>query len=83
VTEPLREGERYLDELESPPPSRWRVVLGALACLVLPAIVVIGGKWLLFPDMSIAEFALRSAVAGALVVVLWVAFFRRRLRKTS
>jgi antibiotic biosynthesis monooxygenase (ABM) superfamily enzyme len=79
MTEPLRGREKYLDELEPPPPPRWRLVVGGLACLVLPAIVVVGAKWLVFPDMSIADFAIRSLIAGTGIALLWIAFFRRRL----
>jgi len=45
------------------------------------AAVVVGGKILLFSDLSIASFAIRSIVAGLVVLPLWFAFFRRRLTK--
>ncbi len=83
MTEPLRGHERYLDEVEPPPLPRWRLFMGALLCLVPLAVVVIGGKLLLFPDMSIINFAIRSLIAGAGIAVLWIAVFRRRLENQS
>jgi len=76
--EQLRGGERYLDEVQTPPP-RWRRALAVAWCLLLPAAVVVGAKVLLFDDMPTGDFLIRSALAGIVVVVLWFAFFRRRL----
>jgi hypothetical protein len=76
--EQLRGNERYLDEVKPSPP-RWRAVLGWVWCLVLPAAVVVGAKLFFFEDMSTVDFAIRSVICGVLVLVLWAAFFRRRL----
>jgi hypothetical protein len=83
VSEPLRGRERYLDEVERPPPPQWRLFIGALLCLVPLALIVIGAKLLLFPDMSIANYAIRSLITGAGIAVLWIVFFRRRLGDQS
>ena len=76
--EQLRGDERYLDEVKPSPP-RWRGALGWVGCLVLPAAIVIGAKLFLFEDMSTVDFAIRSVICGVLALVLWAAFFRRRL----
>jgi hypothetical protein len=77
----LRGNEQYLDEVEQGPPPRWRVLLASLVCLILPAAVIVGGKLLLFEDMSTLGFAIRTAIILAVALVLWLAFFRRRLAR--
>lgn len=78
--EQLRGDEQYLDEVRSPPP-KWRTVLAALVCLVPATAVIVGGRFLLFEDMSTGEFALRTAVLLVVILVLWLVFFRRRLAR--
>jgi hypothetical protein len=78
--ERLRGREQYLDEVQPPPP-RWRTVLAALVCLIPPMAVIVGARFLLFEDMSTGEFAIRTAVVLAVLLVLWLVFFRRRLAR--
>ena len=75
--EQLRGREQYLDEVQ-PPPHRWRLVLAALVCLIPPIAVIVGARFLLFEDMSTEEFAIRTAVVLAVVLLLWLVVFRRR-----
>jgi hypothetical protein len=73
----LQGDEHYLDEVQPGPP-RWQAAVGTVVCLIPVAAVVVGGKFLLFDDMPIADFAIRSAICGVLVLVLWAVLFRRR-----
>ena len=77
AVEQLRGREQYLDEVR-PPPHRWRLVLAALVCLIPPIAVIVGARFLLFEDMSTEEFAIRTAVVLAVVLLLWLVVFRRR-----
>jgi hypothetical protein len=64
VTKPLGEGEHYLDEVAALPP-RWRLVLGGGSCVLSLGLVIAGGKWLLFPEMPLLDFALRTLIGVA------------------
>jgi hypothetical protein len=78
--EQLRGREQYLDEVQPTPPE-WRTMLAALVCLIPPIAVIVGGRFLLFEDMSTGEFAIRMAVVLVVILVLWLVFFRRRLAR--